>query len=459
MFNKNKKSISLEIILDDDFNGMMYGLPEESLGCKLSGKVILNNRNPLTTKHLLFIFVGKISVSCGPPMSSSRPEYSEIKTIFRKECVFHNSGTSNKRIPAGTHEYYFEFDLPGNLPSSFKGIRGKIEYYCTAILARPVFHNDLTVKKTVNIKRCLMDETRAAQVHHTTFTEGLLDEKIRYQISYPIMAFREGGLVQYEISLKSTNPNIVIESIEYGLKEQIHYHTTGEEGVTIIANVNEDRYPLGKRQIKFDSNDASPITTNFRLCPWVNFDVDTQLINIKHKLSFTVYVSEIINNETFFTERRFSAPTGRAHRIVSFSLLSSSNNNNNYINNNNINTNNNNTNNNNNNNNNNSNSNSNRRNLRNSRTFSLSNIINSQRTEFITKVETKRLHFEVPIIITAKSCKPPSTPPYAFVDRPPAYAIASMVPPPPEYFEIGTEFSPGNYISNDSNDYVEYDFE
>ncbi|EXX78715.1 hypothetical protein RirG_012650 [Rhizophagus irregularis DAOM 197198w] len=423
MFDKNEKSASLEIFLDEDFEGTMYGLPEESLGCKLGGKVVLNNTKAIQAKYLLFVFAGKIIVACGPPMSSSRPEYSEIKTIFRKECLFHDSATSNKKIPAGTHEYYFEFELPGNLPSSFKGSRGKIEYYCTAVLSRPIFRNDLIVKKIVNIKRCLMDETRAAQTHHTTFTEGILDEKIHYQISTPIMTFREGGLVQNELILKSDNIGTAIEAIEYGLKEHIHYHTTGEEATAGIANVNEERYPLGKRRIKIDpdSNDGDPIMINFRLCPWVNCDVNSELIDVIHKLSFTICVTEAVNlcsdNESVLSE----ATNRRSSRRISFGR------------------------------------NPNRRHS--SRTMSLSNlsnIINSQRNTLVSKVERKRLHFEIPIIVTTKSIKPSQESlSDTLIDRPPSYAIASMVSPPPEYVDIGMpEFSTHENLETD---YVVYD--
>jgi hypothetical protein len=70
----NNKNISLEIVLDKDFTGIMYGLPEESSGCKVKGKLILNNKDTLSAKYLSFIFIGRITVACGPPMSSSRPE-------------------------------------------------------------------------------------------------------------------------------------------------------------------------------------------------------------------------------------------------------------------------------------------------------------------------------------------------------------------------------------------------
>ncbi|CAG8508501.1 16030_t:CDS:1, partial [Acaulospora colombiana] len=67
-----KKLTTLDIILDDDFDGIMYGLPEESLGCRLKGKVVLRNSKALSVRYLVFMFLGKISVACGPAMSASR---------------------------------------------------------------------------------------------------------------------------------------------------------------------------------------------------------------------------------------------------------------------------------------------------------------------------------------------------------------------------------------------------
>jgi hypothetical protein len=268
-----------------------------------------------------------------------------------------------------------------------------------------------------------MDETRASQSHHTTFTEGVLDENIHYQISTPIMTFREGGLVQNEIKLKSTNIGTAIEAIEYGLKEHVHYHTTGEAATAVIANVNEERYPLGKRRVKIDpdTDDGEPISINFRLCPWVNCDVNSQLIDVNHQLSFTICVTEATNinndNESVFSE----GTNRRSSRRVSLARSQNRG--------------------------------------RTSRTLSITNLssmINSQRNTLISKVEKKRLQFEIPIIVTAKSCKPrQESLSDSFVDRPPSYAIASMVSPPPEYVDLNMP----EILSHEDleNDYVVYD--
>ncbi|CAG8679820.1 5868_t:CDS:2, partial [Gigaspora rosea] len=319
------KNISLEIILND-FNGIMHGNPEESIGCKLKGKLVLKNQNVISPKHLIFVFIGKSSVSCGPLMTSSNPEYRETQTIYRKQCIFHNSRSSNRKIPPGTYEYEFDFDIPGYLPSSFKGARGKIEYSCNAILVLPIFQSNILVKKMVNIKRCLINEAIPLS-NQSNFSEGILDDRIQFQISTPIMVCHEGGLVSAKLNLKPLNSETFIESLEYGLKEQIHYHTTESYAKTFIASVKEDKFPLGKKTMHLDQLFHDPsdhISIDFRLCPWVNCDLDSQLINVKHKLSLTIKVnvsSESINNDDDIWSdshqddsstniRRFSSPVG-----------------------------------------------------------------------------------------------------------------------------------------------------
>ncbi|CAG8732447.1 11029_t:CDS:2, partial [Racocetra persica] len=417
------KTISLEIILDD-FNGIMHGNPEESLGCKLKGKLVLKIQKTISPKQLLFVFVGKSTVSCGLLVSSSNPEYRESHTIYRKQCVFHNSRSSNRKIPPGTYEYGFDFDIPGNLPSSFKGARGKIEYSCNAILSRPLFHSNILVKKPVILKRCLINDAIPLS-NLSNFAEGVLDSRIQFQISTPIMAFREGGLVSAKLNLKPLDSDSFIESIEYGLKEQTHYHTTESYTRTFVASVKEDKFPLGKKTISLDQlfhDSSDPISIDFRLCPWVNCDLDSQLINVKHKLAVTIKVVGNIssdnstdnddldsqdNDSTSHIGRRFSSPAGspstdlnsRRRSFRTLSLLPPK-----------------------------------------SRTFSISSYLQSHKKSVRNSRNEqlpdniKFLNFEIPLIITTKSDIPrQQAPSYSSVDEPPAYIYASMIPPPPEY--------------------------
>ncbi|CAH1761757.1 12302_t:CDS:2 [Entrophospora sp. SA101] len=392
MFKKKKKDVSLEIIIDSEFDGIIYESSDESSGCKLKGKLILKSKKSITIKSLTFLFIGRATVACGPPLSSSRPEYCEIEEILQRQCVFHQTEHSDKRISAGAHEYHFEYDLPGNLPPSFKGSRGKIEYSCHAILARPIFNNDVIVKKEVMIKRCMINETATIQPHQlSSFTESTLDEKIHYQINSPMISFREGGLVSMELSLKPLDSNISIEFIEYGIKEQIHYHTTGEHAMSVIASINEDRFPLGKKTISIDPNtdyDPNIIPINFRLCPWVNCDIESQLIDVSHKLSFTIGYKERVKDFTIVeAENVFDDDenTGQTHSNQRFSIP-------------------------------------------------LKSTIDRSHPASNTTTKSKRVEFEIPLVITSKSNgKFPQAPSYSEVDEPPAYIYTTMIPPPPEY--------------------------
>ncbi|CAG8452211.1 9656_t:CDS:2, partial [Racocetra fulgida] len=389
----------------------MHGNPEESLGCKLKGKLVLKNQKTISPKQLLFVFVGKSTVSCGLLVSSSNPECI-IKFIYYK------------KIPPGTYEYGFDFDIPGNLPSSFKGARGKIEYSCNAILSRPLFHSNILVKNPVILKRCLINDAIPLS-NLSNFAEGVLDSRIQFQISTPIMAFREGGLVSAKLNLKPLDSDSFIESIEYGLKEQIHYHTTESYTRTFVASVKEDKFPLGKKTISLDQlfhDSSDPISIDFRLCPWVNCDLDSQLINVKHKLVVTIKVVGNIssdnstdnddlesqdNDSSSHIGRRFSSPVGspstdlnlRRRSFRTLSLLSSK-----------------------------------------SRKFSISSYLQSHKKSVRNSRNEqlpdniKFLNFEIPLIITTKSDIPrQQAPSYSSVDEPPAYIYASMIPPPPEY--------------------------
>ncbi|CAG8534368.1 5228_t:CDS:10 [Diversispora eburnea] len=423
----------------------MYGLPEESVGCKLKGKVVLKNSKSLLTKHMVFVFLGKASVACGPPMDTSRPEYSESQIIYRKQCIFHKSELSNEKIPAGIHEYHFEFDIPGHLPSSFKRARGKIEYACYAILARPIFCSDVVTKKIVTLNRSLTINSQQMNLEVGTF-----NDKIRYKINTPLIVYREGGLVSANITLEILDSNSMVEHIEYGLKEEISYHTTGEHEMSVAASINEDRFPLGKKRTKV-VNASEPLIISFHLCPWVNCDLYSELIDIEHKIVLTFAVSENISMEediwsNIQHDHRSSRLSARSFSLLPLSLnhnedndinlnrnraarsrsllpLPRNHNEDNEINN--------------------------RSRARplsllppsNFRRFSFQKALRGTLGELESK--TKNFDIEIPIIVTTKSSNRPtqieqslqprsSTSSY---DEPPTYVAATIIPSPPSYDE------------------------
>ncbi|CAG8754502.1 585_t:CDS:1, partial [Acaulospora colombiana] len=156
----------------------------------------------------------------------------------------------------------------------------------------PIFHNDLTVKKVVSLNRCLIDSI--SPLRQLNSTGSIFDNKVDYNVTTPIISFREGGLVTAEITLKTLDPHIVVKSIEYGLKEEINYRTTGEHVTSLVASIDENVFPLGKKKILLDqfSHTSDSVKISFHLCPWVNCDVNSELIYIEHKIVLSIEVTE-----------------------------------------------------------------------------------------------------------------------------------------------------------------------
>ena len=54
-------------------------------------------------------------------------------------------------VPAGSHEFPFEFTLPTSLPASFDGQWGQVRYVVKAILSRP-WKYDIEREKNFEVK-------------------------------------------------------------------------------------------------------------------------------------------------------------------------------------------------------------------------------------------------------------------------------------------------------------------
>ncbi|CAG8512751.1 16204_t:CDS:2 [Gigaspora rosea] len=397
--------------LPPDDTCIMHGLPEESDGCKLKGKVLLTSSKGLKIKSFNFAFIGKTNVTCCPFISSTRPE------LCRRECSF----PAPPRIPPGIHEFKFEVDLPGHLPSSFKGTRGKIEYWCYVVIERPLFHADISIKKPVTIQRSLipndiLTSPITLQDRLTTFTDGILDEKVQYNINAPIMAYREGGLVSIQLSLKPLNSDIIIKSVEYGLKELVHYHKSSshDDDYSLNNSIKEDRFPLGKKTITFNN-----VNNILNIMSLGKFDYH-------RRLSFSDAPSQIIHNSNSnFLRFSQSDVNFHQHRSMPGSFINNQ--------------------------------------ILNSIPNNCADSIHHNSITKKTFTHKEQLSLEIPLIITTKSRynsysdrtsmrssirnsthmdynlgnnnlqDNERSPPYTMVEDPPAYMYAALVPPPPRY--------------------------
>ena len=122
-----------------------------------------------------------------------------------------DSSVKNNELCPGNHEFPFEFPLPPNIPSSFKDMKGQVEYTCTAWMpSSGMFGKDYGLGVVIPV--CRKVTLPAISLHDCRFTErevagGLFkfSGKIKLTVELP----RTGYLVGEVVPLSG---NIVNES-------------------------------------------------------------------------------------------------------------------------------------------------------------------------------------------------------------------------------------------------------
>ncbi|KAF9994561.1 hypothetical protein BGZ80_003232 [Entomortierella chlamydospora] len=347
--------IDLVIEIESSFHGVLLGLPEESPGAVLNATAILHvRRKPIRAAKLMATFDGRIKVLCSDGAAFGSEQYRE-RVLAHKDWVLWEAGVTNtgssskNHIPVGTHYYPLSIQLDGALPPTFSGRHGSIRYILSSTLLRPIFYNDISTVKEIDIKRCLVDElsrkhNQDYSVNHAAESDlgsllvnqlfragihGILEgndneldfqtsglsqgpttithhntykELLRYTALSPPIAHLEGGLVQVDLTLEPLPPGSYIYSIAYGLKELIYYRSSATGNPT--GNKSEVLYPIGQqtviiprdqeRERSMASAGAGASTRQLlelRPCPLLtNVDLATPLIEIRHRIVCNVVI-------------------------------------------------------------------------------------------------------------------------------------------------------------------------
>lgn len=95
-------------------------------GSTVKGKLIVTVEKKVCIEHIEVTAVGKslINLSDDPFVSPSTEKYLDVAfNLWQKDSSVKDDG-----LEPGNHEFAFEFPLPPNVPSSFRDMKGRIEY-------------------------------------------------------------------------------------------------------------------------------------------------------------------------------------------------------------------------------------------------------------------------------------------------------------------------------------------
>ncbi|KAG0168240.1 Arrestin domain-containing protein 2 [Apophysomyces sp. BC1015] len=257
---------------------------------------------PVRVRRLVVSFEGRCKVRLKAP-GMPKTDGIERRTLNSQSLFFLDNDTHTTLEP-GQYTYPISFELPSNLPASFRGKRGYIRYRLQATLCRPLFVTDLHTSHDITLRRCLMGDLISMAHMHETVDGTRHKDKLQYSATAPTITYREGGLIQLNLAMQLVRPSTcVVRSVTCALRERIQYRTTGQQALTCqSAAKTDDLYPLGWSTFspaeEPDYNPAARHEYNavFRLCPRVNADTNTRLLRVSHSFILNIMVEERESN-------------------------------------------------------------------------------------------------------------------------------------------------------------------
>ncbi|KAI9274210.1 hypothetical protein BY458DRAFT_507526 [Sporodiniella umbellata] len=301
----HKEDATIQLELDALFTGILRGMAhDESEGCIVSGNCIVVVHKPIKIRRFIVWLEGRCKVtlkSTGYGVANS--EGSESRTLYSKDLHFMGDDGLTQTLMPGQYAYPFRFELPANVPASYRGKRGYVRYRLQAAIYRPMFAHDIQSSRDVPIKRCLMnDGTRMGDLRETL--EGSQHtHKLRYSATAPTIAYREGGLIRLNIEMQLQRPETQsIRTVTCALRERVQYRTTDSQANTVLSKT-DNLFPLGystfypSQEPGYDPKAKADYNALFRLCPRVNADLNSRLMKLTHALVVNIMLEDAEQDE------------------------------------------------------------------------------------------------------------------------------------------------------------------
>ncbi|EPS41456.1 hypothetical protein H072_4613 [Dactylellina haptotyla CBS 200.50] len=301
-----KKITLFEIRLDEEVL-VLRGDTTEAPGVQLSGKIVISCTEPVNVKSL------SIKVTClqrfrvnevfngawGPTMKMYKHEH--IMFMNRKVPIGEKTV-----IPAGNHEYPFQWVLDGNAPESVEGFgEAGILWDLQAHLERSVYLSDVHASKHFRVIRTLPHT--ALEFSQTMAVENVWPNKVEYTVSTPSKAVVFGSYIPIEVRLTPLLKGLQVSKISVSLKE-VYELTPQSKEITGTRHISEAEYPGWEDPPSEDDEGAWILREKIFLPQTLAKclqDCEVGKIKIRHKLKFAI---QLKNPDGHISELRATLP-------------------------------------------------------------------------------------------------------------------------------------------------------
>ncbi|CAO3621690.1 unnamed protein product [Mucor hiemalis] len=280
---------------------ILHGNVDESAGVMLRGSVVLNCHETTKVRTISLKFIGKAKVSWTEGLGSHQRHYKEEKTIIRHEWSFLAPNRKTYHLPEGHYKWDFELPLPGDLPESVQHDLGEVYYRLKATVERPTFSVNYNDKKTLRVSRVLLPSS--LELSQSLVISNTWTDKLSYDISVPSKVFSMGSLIPITFALLPIAPDLRVRSVSCVLKEYTtlsadeHSKMEGK----VIKHLRDESFSSGENA--WTKTELLPVPDHTSRL--IQTDSNCDLIKIKHKLKFTV---SLTNADGHVSELRAAIP-------------------------------------------------------------------------------------------------------------------------------------------------------
>ena len=180
----------------------------------MKGKLLVTLDKKIHVEHIKISIVGKALLnnwSDDPFTNANSETYLDMSFyLWRKDSSVKDDG-----LCPGNHDFPFEFPLPPNIPSTFKDMRGQIEYTCKAWMpSSGMFGRDYGL--TVIIPVCRKITLPVISLHDPQYTDrnvagGLFKSsgRIKFSVELPRSGYLLGEVVPLSGNIENTSTSSV----------------------------------------------------------------------------------------------------------------------------------------------------------------------------------------------------------------------------------------------------------
>lgn len=290
------------IHLNDD-QVILHGTAEESAGVILRGSIILTCHEQTKVKSITLKFMGITNVNWSEGkegqesgilqgsvliwagLGSHQKHYRAERKILEKEWTFLELKKKAHHLCQGRYKWDFEIPLPGNLPETVNHEMGQVQYRLKAYCDRPTFSMNYVDKRVVKVTRLMLPS--CLELTQSVIISNVWADKVAYDISIPSKVYGSNKSIPISFDLVPIAPHLKIKSVACSLKEYVtcstldHHKTEGK----VINHLRDDRLSLDSSTGRWTKTELLHVPSDTDL---INYDMCGELIQVKHKLKFTV---------------------------------------------------------------------------------------------------------------------------------------------------------------------------